>query len=79
MEMYGVAVELHVEVAGELHVPAALPPREEPAVSIVFWIGCRVSQRAGMIAVEKRNIFASAGIPTPIARSCGSWCSHCTN
>jgi hypothetical protein len=39
-----------MEVSGELHAPAALPPEKE------HWIGGRMGPRVGLDAVAKRKI-----------------------
>jgi hypothetical protein len=51
-----------MEVTGELHAPAALLPTKEPAVSTGYWIGGRVSQRAGLIAVGREKSLPVPGI-----------------
>jgi hypothetical protein len=43
-----------MEVSGQLHVPAALPPRERDPGT--HWIGERVGPRAALDAVVKRKI-----------------------
>jgi hypothetical protein len=40
-----------MEVSGQLHAPAALPPGKEPMVPIGGWVGTR----AGLDAVVKRK------------------------
>jgi hypothetical protein len=41
-----------MEVSGQLHAPAALPPKE--VVADINWIGDWVDPRAGSGVVEKR-------------------------
>jgi len=41
-----------MEVSGQLHAPAALPPGKEP---VTHWIGGWVGPRAVLDAVVKRN------------------------
>jgi hypothetical protein len=43
-----------MEVNGQLHAPAALPPRKYPPVT--HWIGGWVDPRVGLDAVEKRKL-----------------------
>jgi hypothetical protein len=43
-----------MEVSGQLHAPAALPPRKEPLGT--HWIGDGVGPRAVLNAVVKRKI-----------------------
>jgi hypothetical protein len=45
-----------MEVIGQLHVPAALPPGKEPPVT--HWTGGWVGPRAGLDAVVKRKILS---------------------
>jgi hypothetical protein len=43
-----------MEVSGQLHAPAALPPGKEPLV--LNWIGGWVGPIVSLVAVEKRKI-----------------------
>jgi len=43
-----------MEVNGQLHYPAASPPRE--TVPGTLWIGCWVGTKAGLDTVSKRKI-----------------------
>jgi hypothetical protein len=57
-----------MEVSGQLHVPAVLPPGKEPLVPIGGWVG----PRAVLDAVVKRKIPTShreSNPRTPIAQS----------
>jgi hypothetical protein len=47
-----------MEVNGQLHATAALPPRKSPGT---HWIGGWVSPRAGLDTVEKRKILPMLG------------------
>jgi hypothetical protein len=50
-----------MEVSGQLHAPAALPPGKDPPGT--RWIGGWVGPRAVLEAVVKRNI------PSPLRKS----------
>jgi hypothetical protein len=52
-----------MEVSGQLHAPAALPPGKEPLVPI--WIGGWVGPRAVPDAVVKRKIPSPCREPNP--------------
>jgi len=49
-----------MEVSGQLHAPAALPPEKEPPGT--HWIGGWVGSRAGLGAVKKKKFPAPPGI-----------------
>jgi hypothetical protein len=49
-----------MEINGQLHAPAALPPLKAPGT---HWIGGCVGPRAGFDAVEKEKNLAPAGNP----------------
>jgi hypothetical protein len=51
-----------MEVSGQLHAPAALPPGKEPLVP--HWIGGWVGPRAVLDAVVKKNSQPLPGIET---------------
>jgi hypothetical protein len=49
-----------MEVSGQLHAPAALPPGKEPPGA--HWIGGWVDLRAGLDDLEKRKFLALPGL-----------------
>jgi hypothetical protein len=49
-----------MEVSGQLHAPAALPPGKGPPGT--RWMGGWVGPRAGLDAVENRKILPLLGI-----------------
>jgi hypothetical protein len=53
-----------MEVSGQLHTPAALPPRERDTGT--HWIGSWVNPRAGLDAVVKRKIPSSRRDSNPV-------------
>jgi hypothetical protein len=52
-----------MEVSGQLHVPAALPPREQPQVT--HWIERCASPTAGLDAWSSEALLAPTGNRTP--------------
>jgi hypothetical protein len=50
----------YMEVSGQLHAPAALPPGERAPGT--HWIRCWVSPRVGLDVVEERKILHCRGI-----------------
>jgi hypothetical protein len=51
-----------MEVSGQLHAPAALPPGKGPGT---YWIGGWVGPRAGQDAMEKRKFLSLPGLELP--------------
>jgi hypothetical protein len=58
-----------MEVSGQFHAPAALPPGESAPGT--HWIGGWVGPRADVDAVEKRKIFPT-GIRSPASQPVAS-------
>jgi hypothetical protein len=50
---------LELEVSGQVHAPAALPPGKKPHVT--YWIGGWVGPRASLDDVEKRKFLTLPG------------------
>jgi hypothetical protein len=51
-----------MEMSGQLHAPAALPPRKSPGT---HWIGGWVGPRSSLELQSKEKSFAPAGNQTP--------------
>jgi hypothetical protein len=58
MKTYG-SPRHYLEVSGQLHAPAALPPGNSPGT---HFIGGRVDPRAGLDDMEKRKFFTLPGL-----------------
>jgi len=55
-----------MEVCSQLHAPVALPPGKE--LPVTNWIGGCMGPRAGLEAVAKGRIPASAGYGIPVVQ-----------
>jgi hypothetical protein len=63
-----------MEVTGQLHAQATLPPRNEPLVPI--GLGGWVGPRAGLNTVVKRNFQPLSGLEPSIIKSITQRCTN---